>query len=87
MLRSCDYAEPLSARSAHQIQLKYYGGNRSVSTEVIALEHFDSTYQETSSSSPHSCTRHAMFHSFLYDNKNLYVATTDQHSKQIIELL
>ena len=34
------YDERLVARFSHQIQSEYYGGNRSVSIEVIALEHF-----------------------------------------------
>ena len=35
-----DYAERVVASFANQIQSKYYGGNRSVYIEVIALEHF-----------------------------------------------
>ena len=34
------YNERVVARFAHQIQSEYYGGNRSVSIEGIALEHF-----------------------------------------------
>ena len=35
-----DYAERLVAIFAQQIQSEYYGANRSVSIEDIALEHF-----------------------------------------------
>ena len=35
-----DCAQRLVANSDNQIQSEYYGGNRSVSIEVIALEHF-----------------------------------------------
>ena len=35
-----DYAERLVARFDNQIQPEYYGGNRYVSIEGIALEHF-----------------------------------------------
>ena len=40
-----DYAEKLVASLAHQIQSKYYGVNRYVSFEGIALEHFSSNKQ------------------------------------------
>ena len=40
-----DYAERLVASFAKQIQYEYYGGNRSVSIEVIALEHFSAAPQ------------------------------------------
>ena len=35
-----DYAERVVASFANNIQSEYYGGNRSVSIEVIALEYF-----------------------------------------------
>ena len=35
-----DYAEMLVARFAHKIKSLYYGGNRAVYIEGIALEHF-----------------------------------------------
>ena len=41
-----DYDERVVASFANQIQLEYYGGNRSVSIEVISLEHFSAAPQE-----------------------------------------
>ena len=35
-----DYAERVVASFSHQIKSEYYGGNRSVYIEGIALEHF-----------------------------------------------
>ena len=35
-----DYEERVIAIFVHRIQYEYYGGNRSVSIEGIALEHF-----------------------------------------------
>ena len=63
-----DNAELVVSSFAHQIKSEYYGGNRSVSIEGTNLEHFSATYQETSSYSLHSRTRHAAFHYFLSDN-------------------
>ena len=40
VLCRCDYSDRVVAIFAHQIQSEYYGGNRSFSIEVIALEHF-----------------------------------------------
>ena len=48
MLCRHDYTEHVVASFPYQIQFEYYGGNRSVSIEVIALEHLCTTYQETS---------------------------------------
>ena len=57
-----------------------------MSIEGVALEHLSATYQEISSSSSHSRTCHAVFHSFLYD-KRKNTPTTAVHSKQIIDIL
>ena len=38
-----DYSERVVASSANQIQSEYYGGNRYVSIEGIALEQFSAT--------------------------------------------
>ena len=62
MLCRREYVECLVARCVHQIQSEYYVGNRCVSIEGIALEHFSITDQETGSSPSHSFTRHAVFH-------------------------
>ena len=40
VLYHSDYAERAVSIFAHQIQSEYYGGNISVSIEVISLEHF-----------------------------------------------
>ena len=46
-----DYAERVVASFANQIQSEYYGGNRSVSIEGIALEHFIAAPQSDINSS------------------------------------
>ena len=45
MLCFIDYSERVVASSAHQIQSEYYGNNRYVSIEGIALYHFSATTQ------------------------------------------
>ena len=59
-----DYAERLVASFPHQIQSEYYGGNISVSIEVIALEHFSELFKTGINASTKSCPRHAVFHTF-----------------------
>ena len=81
------YVERVVASFAHQIKYEYYGGNRSVSIEVISLEKFIKTDQGTLSSSLHSRTFNSMFHSFMYDNIKQDADTTDVNRKLIIELL
>ena len=56
-----DYDEGLVASFAHQIQSEYYGGNVSVSIEVIPLEHFSALPQTEINSSTKQCPRHALF--------------------------
>ena len=63
-----DYAERLVSNFANQIQSEYYGGNRSVSIEGIALEHFIAAPMVDNNSSKISCQRHAVSQSFLSDN-------------------
>ena len=82
-----DDEERVVAIFSHQIQYEYYGGNRYVSIYGITLEHFSATDQETYSYSLHIRTRHAVFHSFMSDNKKRDVDTTSAHRKRIIELL
>ena len=41
----CDYVERVVASFANQIKSEYYGGNRYVSIEGIALEHFSAAPQ------------------------------------------
>ena len=59
-----DYAEMVVASFANQIQSEYYGVNRYVSIECIALEHFSAAPQADIDSSTLSFPRHAVFHSF-----------------------
>ena len=59
-----DYAERVVASFDNQTQYEYYGGNRSVSIEGIALEHFSAAPQTDINSSTISRPRHAVFHSF-----------------------
>ena len=87
VLCRCDYSYILVARFAHQIKYEYYGGNTSVSIEVVALGYFSATYQETSSSYLYSCTHHAVFHLFLSDNRKHDSDKTYVHIKRIIVLL
>ena len=87
MLCRHDDEERVVAIFAHQIQHEYYDGNTLVSIEGTKLEHFSATFQETSSSSSHICTRHAVFHYFLSDNSKQDAAKTATHRKQIIEML
>ena len=51
------------------------------------MENFIDSYKKTSSSTFHSCKRHAEFHYFLSDISKQYAATIDAHIKSIIELL
>ena len=87
-MRRRDYVECVVDRFAHQIQSEYYGGNMYVSIEVIALEHFNETYQETSSSYSH-LGAHVMlcFTRFCKNNMKQHAATTAAHSKLIIDML
>ena len=87
MLCRRQYTKLVVAICAHQIQSESYGGNRSVSIEVINVEHFSATYYKTSLSSSHICTRHAVFHSFLSDNNKQDASKIDAHINQIIDLL
>ena len=82
-----DYAERVVASFANQIKSKYYGGNRSVSIEGIALEHFSAAPQSDINSSSLPCPRHSVFHSFLSDDRKQDAATTTAHSKPLISLL
>ena len=59
-----DYAESLVASFANKIESEYYGGNRSVSIEGIALEHFSAAPQSDINSSSLPRPRNAVFHSF-----------------------
>ena len=60
-----DYSERLVEIFSNRIQSEYYGGNRSVSIEGIALENFIATSQTDINSSTIPRPRHAVFHSFF----------------------
>ena len=55
-----------------------------MSIEGISLDHFSATTNPETVSVPESFTHHAMFHSFLYDDRKTDSTTTDVHRKQII---
>ena len=57
-----DYSERAVARFSHQIQSEYYGGNLSVSIEVIPLENFSALPKADINSTTLSRQRHAVFH-------------------------
>ena len=59
-----DYAERVVASFANQIKSEYYGGNRYVCIEGIALEHFSAAPQADINSSTLSHPRHTVFRSF-----------------------
>ena len=59
------YAEILVVGVSQQIQSKYYGGNRSVSIEGIALDQFSDSKQPLPLSAPPLFTHNDVFHSFF----------------------
>ena len=63
-----DYTEMVVARFDHQKKSEYYGGNRSVSIEGIALEKFSAEPQADLNSSSFTRPRHEVFQSFLSDD-------------------
>ena len=65
-----DYAEWVVASFMNQIQSEYCGGNRYVSIEGIALEHFSAAPQAYINSSTLTRARHAVFHSFFMAIEN-----------------
>ena len=82
-----DYAERVVSSFANQIQPEYFGGNRSVYIEGIALKDFSAAPHTDINSSTLSRPWHAVFHSFLSDGSKQDAATTTAHSKQLISLL
>ena len=71
VLCSCDYAERVVASFTNKIKSEYYGGNRSVTIEGTALEHFSASPKADSNSSTISYQRHAAFHSFYLKIANM----------------
>ena len=78
------YDERVVVRFANQIQSEYCGGNRSVSIEGIALEHFSELPKADIKSSTISRQYHAVFHSFKPDDSKQDAATTTAYSKRLI---
>ena len=87
VLFRCYYAEKVVASFSHQIQSQYYGGNRSVSIEGVALGHFSAFLQTEINLSTKAFQRHAVFRSFLSDDIKQDSATTTAHIKSLIKLL
>ena len=87
MLCRRDFSEHSVSIFAHQIKYEYDGSNRSVSIEVIVLEHFCAADQNISSSSLHTRTFHAVFRPFMSDNRKQDGKTTAAQSKLIIDML
>ena len=73
------YAERVVASFSHQLQAGYYGGNISVSIEVIKLEHFSALPKTGINASTKSCPLHAVFH-FFSDSSKQDAATPTSHS-------
>ena len=83
-----DYSEKVVASFDNQIQSEYYGVNRSVSTEVIALEHFSALTQTEINLSTKPFPQHAVFLFFFKsDDSKQGAATTTAHIKRFIYLL
>ena len=87
MLCRRDYSERDVASFTNQIQSEYYGGNRSVSIEGIALEHFSTLPQTEINSSTKACPRHAVFHYFLSYDRKQYAAINTANINSLFELL
>ena len=58
-----------------------------MSIEGIGLEHFRAAPQADIMSSTLSRQRHALFHSFLPENRKQDSGTNTSHSKQLISLI
>ena len=58
-----------------------------MSIEGISMEHFSAAPNADFMSSTPSRQRHALFHSFLSDDRKQDAYTTIEHSKRLISLL
>ena len=58
-----------------------------MSIEGTSLEHFSALTQREIKSSTKSCPRHAVFHSFLFNDRKQDAATTTAYRKHFIEML
>ena len=81
-----DYDDMVVSSFSNQIQSEYYGENRSMSIEVIALGHFSTLPNSVINASTKSCPHHAVVHSFLSGDSIQNSATTTSHSKNLIQL-
>ena len=79
-----DYTDMEVAIFSHQIQSEYYGGNRSVSIEGISLENFISFTKGRYQLNLQTRQSHALFHSYLSDDRKQDSAITTAHSKLLI---
>ena len=86
MLCCRDYAERLVSSFANQIQSEYYGGNRSVSIEGIALEHFSALTQTEIKSSKKTMSATCSVSFLFSDDSKQDAATTTAPSNRLIEL-
>ena len=87
VLCCCDCAERVVASFSHQIKSEYYGVNRSVYIEGIPLEYLSALPNADINSTTPSHQRHAVFNSFLSDDRKQGASTTTAHSKRSISLL
>ena len=74
-----DYAERVVAIFENQIKPSYYGGNRSLYIEGIALEIFSALSNTDINTITPSRQRHGVFHSFLSDDSKQGAAITTAH--------
>ena len=86
MLCCRDYVERVVAIFSHQIQSLYYGRNKYVCIEGIALDHFSETTHKSTESTPQACKLHAVFNSLFSEEIKQDSDTTISHSKPIITL-
>ena len=81
-----DYTEIIVSIFAQQIKFKYYGGNRYLSIEIIAIDHFSASTQSNSAVSDKDISCMSVFYSFFSDDSKQDTATTDAHSKHMLQL-
>ena len=84
MLCCSDYSEKVVDSFTQQIQPEYYGGNISVSIEVISFEHFSANTHPLYLSVPSSHTPNYVFPFFVSDEIKQDTFFTAEHIKCII---
>ena len=70
-----DYAEWVVSSFAHQIQSKYYGGNRSVYIEIITLENFNVSHHSIPLLASDHVSRKAVIQYFFLTTENRILQT------------